>query len=297
MSECRLALAMLSCLAVSAAAVATEGGGSVYPVGAENFSCCALPPPGLYGMVWTQAYSAERVRGNRGEVTTPDNFRIAANAIVPRLVWVTPLNVAGGALTWHAILPLVDLDVRHAPPGSQRKSGIGDLVFGPALGWHHDRNLHSVLALDIYAPIGSYDKNDVANIGRNYWAIQPVVGVSYIDPRGLNADLKAMWTYNLRNEATRYTSGQEVIVDYALGWGLGAGWTLGVGGYAYQQVSKDSSDGASVANNKGRVLAIGPSARYDSGKGWLVTAKYQTETNVRNRADGGTFWVKAVFSF
>ena len=42
-------------------------------------------------------------------------------------------------------------------------------------------------------------------------------------------------------------------------------------------------------------IAIGPSFKYDSGKGWFVTAKYQIDTQVRNRADAKSFWLKLVF--
>ena len=43
----RLSLSvMLSALVVAHGAHATEGGGSVYPTGAEGYLCCALPPPG-----------------------------------------------------------------------------------------------------------------------------------------------------------------------------------------------------------------------------------------------------------
>ncbi|WP_424192411.1 SphA family protein [Ampullimonas aquatilis] len=284
-------------MALTNIANATEGGGSIYPVGAENFTCCALPPPGVYGMVWGQSYSANKVKGNDGQVVTPSNFKVTANAIVPRVVWITPTKIGDASLGFHAILPLVDLDVKNAPPGSQHKSGIGDMTLGAVLGWHHSANLHSVVALDVFAPTGSYSKSDIANIGRNYWAIQPVAGFSYIDQNGLNGDIKAMWTYNLRNRDTDYKSGQELIIDYSVGWGLGNGWTLGVGGYVYQQLTKDSQNGSSVENNNGKALAIGPSVRYDSGKGWFVTGKYQTETSVRNRAEGSAFWVKAVFPF
>ena len=34
-------------LAAAGVACATEGGGSIYPLGTENYGCCALPPPGL----------------------------------------------------------------------------------------------------------------------------------------------------------------------------------------------------------------------------------------------------------
>jgi hypothetical protein len=78
---------------------------------------------------------------------------------------------------------------------------------------------------------------------------------------------------------------------------LGNGWTAGVGGYLYQQLNDDKQGGTTVSNHKGRTFAIGPSVKYDSGQGWFVTAKYQAETHVRNRADGAAFWVKAVFPF
>lgn len=284
-------------IAVATAANATEGGGSIYPVGSENFVCCALPPPGLYGIVYGQHYEADKVRGNDGQVVTPPTFNVKATALAPRLIWVSPHEVAGASFGLHTIVPLVNLDVNVAPGVSQTKTGLGDIVFGPFLGWHHSQKLHSVLGLDIYAPTGRYSKAEVANIGRNYWAVQPVVGLSYIDPAGLNADAKVMWTYNFENKDTDYRSGQELIIDYALGWGLGQGWTVGAGGYLYQQLNDDKLAGANVPGSKGRTFAIGPSVKYDSGKGWFMTAKYQAETHVRNRADGAAFWVKAVFPF
>lgn len=276
---------------------ATEGGGSIYPVGAENYLCCALPPPGLYGMVLGQSYSANKVRDNDGNTVTPSGFKVRANVIAPRLVWVTDTTIAGASLAVHAIVPLVDLKVTPAPGLSQHKTGIGDITFGPALGWHLSDKMHTLLALDFYAPTGDYSKTNIANIGRNYWAVQPVVGFSYMDKSGLNADVKGMYTYNFKNSDTDYRSGQELIADYSLGWGFGNGLVAGVGGYFYQQITNDKQGGARIHGNKGRALAIGPSIKYDSGKGWFVTAKYQMETEVRNRAQGKAFWVKAVIPF
>ena len=290
-----IAAAALSAAATFAApSYATEGGGSVYPVGTENYTCCALPPPGVYGMVFFERYSADKVRGNDGSVVTPPSFKVTAYAVAPRIVWITSMTVAGASLGMHAILPVVTLDVRITPSLEQKNTGQGDLVFGPVLGWHHSPELHTILALDFFAPTGKYDKNDLANIGRNYWAIQPIFGVSRIDPKGLNADAKLMWTYNFKNKDTSYRSGQELIVDYDLGWGLNNGWTLGAGGYAYQQTTDDKQNGVTVPDNKGRSFAIGPSIKYDSGKGWFVTAKYQAETSVRNRPEGAAFWLKFV---
>lgn len=147
-------------------------------------------------------------------------------------------------------------------------------------------------ALDIFAPTGRYDRGDLANIGRNYWAFEPIAAFSYVDPSAVNADIKLMYDFNLRNRATDYRSGQDLHVDYSLGWGFGNGWVVGVGGYAYRQTTDDPQDDALIDDNKGRAFAIGPSIKYASDSGWFVTAKWQRETAVRNRPEGEAYWLK-----
>ena len=53
-------------LGTSLVAHATEGGVSMYPNGTENFMAGALPPPGLYGMVYANHYEATQVNDNSG---------------------------------------------------------------------------------------------------------------------------------------------------------------------------------------------------------------------------------------
>ncbi|MBC7681716.1 MAG: transporter [Ferruginibacter sp.] len=276
------------------AAHATEGGGSVYPNGTENFMAGALPPPGLYGMVFLQNYRTTRVNGNDGQNLNVPGFSVTANVVAPRLVWVPGVQLLGGDMVVHVIAPLVDLQV-HVAGNSQSKTGLGDLTTGIGIGYHHSPHLHSVVALDLYLPTGGYHKADLANIGRNQFAVEPVYALSYIDPAGLNADFKLGYIVNSRNKDTDYTSGGEFHSDFSLGWAVAKGWTAGVGGYVYQQLTDDKSAGTSVANNKGRAFALGPSVKYDSGTGWFATVKWQAETAVRNRAQGQALWVKAVF--
>lgn len=275
--------------------LATEGGGTSYPLGAENYLSGAMPPPGFYGQLFINHYEADNLRGNDGD-KLPVDFRVRANAITPRLIWVSDYSLFGASVALHAIVPLVDLKVE-LNGQSQSKQGLGDIIFGPALGFHHSEQFHSILALDMIAPSGRYDRDDLANTGRNYWVIEPVYAMSYIDPNGLNLDAKLMYDFNRENPATDYRSGQEFHVDYALGWGLGNGWVLGIGGYYYRQTTDDRQDGQRIADNKGRALAIGPSIKYSGANGWFVTAKWEQETQVRNRAQGDAYWVKLTVPF
>jgi hypothetical protein len=205
-------------------------------------------------MLFLERYSADRVNDADGNNLNVPGFKVTANAVVPRFIWVTGVKFLGGDLSWHAIVPVVNLKVS-AAGNSQTKTGIGDITTGPGIGYHHSANLHSLLGVDLYMPTGGYDKNDLANIGRNYWAIDPLYILNYIDPTGFNADIKSGYIFNARNKDTDYRSGQEFHFDYAAGWGLGNGWTAGVGGYYYQQqMTSDKQGRRHIAEQQGQNL-------------------------------------------
>ena len=290
------AVALAAAIATTATpSFAAEGGGTSWPLGLENFVAAALPPPGFYGMVFGNYYHADRLKDGQGN-TIPLAFDVKAAVVAPRGVWVTGEKVLGGQLAFHAVAPLVNLKVSVAGT-SQSKSGLGDITVGPVLGYHFSPALHAVAVVDFTAPTGRFDKNDLANIGRNYWTIRPVWAMTYIEPTGFNGDFVALYNHNVKNKDTDYKSGDEVNVDYSLGWGLGNGFVVGVGGHLYRQITDDKQAGTSVGTdgNRGRSVSIGPSIMYNSNKGWFFTVKWQKEAGVRNKAEGNALWIKAVF--
>jgi hypothetical protein len=290
------AAAAMAVVLLAPAVQAGEGGGSSYPGGVENFLTGAAPPPGFYVLEYGNVYRADKLKDGSGQDVPIPVFKVAANVAATRFAWSTKTSVAGGNLLLHAIVPVVNLKVE-VPGLTQRKTGLGDITFGPAVAFHHSPSLHSVVGIDLVAPAGRYTKGDAANIGRNYWSLQPLVTASQIDPTGFNADFKLTFNFNRRNGDTDYRSGNEVYLDYAAGWGLGNGWVLGAGGYAMRQLTNDSQAGVSLGNSKGAAFAVGPSLKYDNGKGWFITAKWQREMSVRNRAEGHALWIKTILPF
>jgi len=283
-----------ACLA-GTLAFATEGGGSAYPNGAENFLLGVAPPPGTYVLGYASYDRLNKLRDNSGnEIPIP--FMVDVAAIVPRFIWIGQTQVLGGNFGLHGFLPLLDIDAKVAGL-SQRKSGLGDVIFGPFLTYHPSDKLHYVLAVDVHAPTASYNKTDLVNLGRNYWTVGPVAAISYTQASGINADIKLHYEVNRSNKDTNYRSGQEFHFDYALGWGLGNGWTAGASGYVYQQTTDDEQAGATVANAKGRAMAIGPSIKYQHPSGFFITAKYQQDFAVRNRPEGAALKVKMILPF
>ncbi|MGS1106852.1 SphA family protein [Achromobacter anxifer] len=290
----RLASATALALA-SAGAQATEGGGlGVYPDGLENFMSGALPPPGVHMLVYAGGARYDTLRGNDGQRVPVPGFKVDVNVLAPRLIWVTQQQVVGGQLAFHAIAPLLDVTAKAAGQRN-RSTGLGDMTLGVALGYHPSESLHYVVGLDMYAPTGEYDRKDPSSLGKNYWTAQPVFALSRISPDGFNADLKVMYDFNFTNSATDTRSGQALHADYALGWGVGKGWVLGVGGYAFQQVTDDS--GPNSAAGRARAFGVGPSVRYMNEKGWLFTAKWQQDFKVKNRPEGAQLYVKLGIPF
>ncbi|MDH4567187.1 hypothetical protein E8E95_10895 [Pseudomonas sp. BN414] len=279
-------------------AQATEGGLSSWPMGIEIYGMGILPPPGTYGQVFVGNYLADSLRDNAGDKAADIDLRVTT--IVPRFIWVTEQQVLGGNLGFHALLPLNDirLNVKNGP--HDHKRGIGDAHFGPVVGFHHSDKFHTAVGVDFVAPTGSYDKDDLINLGNNYYTVQAVYAMTYTDPNGFNADVRLMHDYNFENRDTHYQSGRELHADYTLGWGLGNGWVVGVGGHAYKQISDDKCSASNCTSaalvdandgNRGRSFSIGPAVQY-SGNGWFISAKWQDESGVRNRAEGQTYWVK-----
>lgn len=105
-----LATAMALALTLTTEAQATEGGGSNYAMGAENYLMGALPPPGVYPLIYASRYAADDLMDRSGD-SLPIDFRLRANVVAPRLVWVTDKTILGGQLFHAALLPLVDMDV------------------------------------------------------------------------------------------------------------------------------------------------------------------------------------------
>lgn len=276
--------------------LATEGGGGAYQNGIEDFMSGALPPPGTYFLNYLNYYSADKFKNG------PHDFKLTAVADAMRFVHVTRQNILGASWALQVIVPVVYLDVHVAPvPGlnlQDNRWGLGDIVFDPfILGWH-SRNFHVTAGIDIVAPTGDYDKNRLANVGRNYWTFEPVVAVTYLSDSGIELSGKFMYDFNTKNTDTEYLSGQEFHVDYAVGYHLGKQWILGAAGYYYYQTTDDELNGVKVSpdGNKGRVFAIGPALSY-SYKNMSFGLKYQHEMDARYKPEGDKYWLKFVYAF
>ncbi len=282
-------------LILGSVAFATEGGGSIYAGGNEDFMSGAAPPPGFYFINYTNYYWANRFNDKDGNSLIP-GFKVRAIADAFRFIYVTKIKILGLDYAMHAIIPVVNLDV-HLPNEKKNITEVGDVTLSPLILAWHSKNLHAVAGLDINIPTGGYDVTRIANPGRNYWNLEPALAFTYLSDGGFEASSKFMYDYNFKNHETEYLSGQEFHFDYTLAYHI-KNWSLGVGGFYYKQITDDKQDETKVGPDgfKGQAFAIGPQVKYDY-KNMSFILKYQKEMAVENKPDGSKAWLKFVYAF
>lgn len=211
-----------------------------------------------------------------------------------------------------ATIPYVDLKVTAdviTPLGTIRRSagieGIGDAVIIPLMLNQKFSNDFSInYRLAAYAPTGRYQVGRLANTGKNYWTIEPTVGVMYFgQENGREASIFLGADYNFENSDTNYKTGAQIHLDGTLAqhfplWGGVAG--IGVSGYWYEQIVGDSGAGATLGDFEARTTGVGPAISYISKIGdteILAELKWLHEFNTKNRPSGDYIWFKLATKF
>jgi hypothetical protein len=299
-------------------AYAGEGYGNHYPGGQEDFAIRLQRPAGLLITNYFELYNSGTLRDNAGrKVTMPGlgdaDFKLNVVSNSTRFIRLTPYKVLGGNVSFCAIIPFVNVHTSLAAGpvdmGSQSKTGLGDIEVGAGLTWFPSKTFYHGVNFDIIAPTGAYDKDDMANIGRNYWSFNPFYTFSYLGDKdslipGLEVSAKVMYWINTINSATSYTSGQEFSTDYLVGQHFG-NWRVGANGHFLYQTTDDKQYGTAAVDPftgiktgvRGKFLSAGPIVSYRFPSGGFLSVKYQSDVIEKNRTEGEKFWFNLTWPF
>lgn len=198
--------------------------------------------------------------------------------------------------------------------------GFGDFTLVPAaLGWSFPKqDFHVVFApFDFTVPSGQYNKTDPIgnNLGLNYWSYRPALDLTYLNSTGQELSVNAGVSINAQNNATKYQSGNEFYVSYALQQHLSESFAFGLEGYYYKQLTDDASNGRTVnttrplspfasedplnqgPGNRGESFAIGPTINYNLTKNVFLNFHFVHDVFAYDRSQKEQFWARAVFKF
>jgi len=324
MRKLHLTAGVILALCLTATAWANPGTSGALN-GVEDIYTGALPPPGFYFMNYTLFYEADAIANHKGNDIEGTKVTMIADAM--RFIYSSDINVLGGHLAWHTVIPLVHKDLKN---GALKRSysGVGDIYVSPfILGWHlHPENgvptLHIAVGQDIIMPTGEFDKDELLpaningvpvndtfnpNIGTNHWTFESVFAVTKVYPKsGLVLDAKLMYDIHTEESKTDVKTGDQFHCDFAAtmpilsaveGDKITEQLRAGINGYYFTSLEKDEYKGTNIKGSKEKVFAIGPLVRYNFSERTSLTAKALFETRARNRPEGTAIWLKLVHAF
>ncbi|MBL0373367.1 transporter [Rhizobium sp. KVB221] len=179
-------------------------------------------------------------------------------------------------------------------------TSIGDVVPQVTMKWNDSvNNYMTYVTGDI--PVGDYNPDRLANLGLGHGAVDAGLGYTYLNPAtGREFSIVGGMTYNFENPDTDYKNGIDGHIDWAASQFLNEQWHVGVVGYAFQQLTGDSGNGATLGDFKSRVFGIGPQVGYkfpvsEAAAGY-VNLKGYYEFGAKNRPEGWNMWLTLAFS-
>jgi hypothetical protein len=300
----RFAVMIAALVWLAQPASAAENGSGVYPLGLRSPLSGIVPAPGLYFqndvMYYNGTASASRPLPLHGNLVA--DVRAVEWIDLPTLLWSTPVEIAGGNLALSATLPVggpdikarlglasADLNSAFVRNAHESNATVGDPFLSGAIGWHAG-DLHWTTGLGVNVPVGDYTERNVANLAFHHWAADLYGSATWLDTktgRELSGSLGI--TFNGENHATQYTSGTELHLDFAAIQHLPGGWSVGLVGYHYNQLTGDSGAGALLGDFKGRVTALGGTLGYTfkfADRDISTRVKVFREFDVQNRLEG-----------
>ena len=303
------ALGVAGCFLCIQPAAGAEYGFGTYLLGASIPMSGFTPPPGLYFSDTVYAYQGSATVSAThpfpfGDVFLSGNIKVNFLVNGPTFSWITDYKLLGGNVGFFATIP--------TPFGTERTSagleltgplgntlsanldqsvfGIGDTAVGGLLGWNAGVNNWNI-AVTGTIPTGTYNPNSIAFLGLHRPSIDVKGAYTYFDPKtGLEVSGALGMTFNFINTETNYQTGDELHFEWDVNEHFSNGFSLGVGGYVYDQVTGDSGSGDRVGPFEGQVVAVGPLVGYTFKIAEVIPVDLQVkwfrEFDVRNRFTG-----------
>jgi len=310
-----LAAALAGAMALATTAVrAEEGGAGHYAPGSFASFIDVLPgEPSIgtfnYFVYYDGSANASRQIPIAGQIAA--NVSATAYADSFGAFWVTPLKILGGyyapgvaiPFVWNSVTAQVQVG-GHSVSRTGNADGLGDIEFWPvAISWSAISNdLHIDFFGGIYAPSGSYDKNQLANQGLNYWTFEPGLMVSYLgNKNGFEATTYIGYDINTENTTTGYQSGDVVHIDgtVAQHLPLGKGFVgVGASGFYLQQTTGDS--GGRLGSFEQETAGVGPVVSYlmqFSKWSFAANVTWLPQISSENTLNGNYIWFKIGVQF
>jgi hypothetical protein len=302
-------------LSATSVSLAAEGGAGFYLLGSKTELAGIAPPPGRYAQLDLYSYSGSANADRSIPIGGRVSLGLDADVVLGLATGIWSFDkgpILGGQPFAAFTVPFgyksISSDVTLATSGGAVISRnaeeddftVGDPVAAFGLGWGSGPWFGST-TVSVNIPVGDYDADRTTNISFNRWALDITSGLTWLDMKsGWQSSLAMGLTFNGENDETDYTTGTEFHLEGSVTRTFSNGWTVGVHGYHYNQITGDSGPGAVLGDFEGRVSALGLGVSYQpkiNNTPVTLKARWFKEFDAINRVEGDALYLSASFPF
>lgn len=280
-----------SAFAVSTTGHATPGGSGIKPAVNPNF------PSVVYrvGASYQKGLAVRDADGNTQKGTEP--FKGYGIVLTHKIMWTPDIEeiswLGNARYHTHLIVPTAFTESSVANGPYNNSLGFGDPSFFPLdLSWHFDR-VQLMYYLGGFLPIGDYDKGNPTSLGRGFWSLVNIAGITWwIDEKkDWCLSVLARYEKHYTKKDTDFRNGDDLSFEWSLSKNITKEWEIGLVGYDWMQVTddkgRDELGRSADLYDRDEVHALGLEAQYTNfEQGWQIALRgmrdYKTES--RNEA-------------
>jgi len=243
---------------------------------------------------------ANRLNDSEGHKIPNIDFNAFVYAQVPRLVYISDLQLLGGYLGVDGLVPIQQTDTKVNTPGGPFDSatfGVGDPFVEATWSWH-TKPFDFSLGAGEWIPAGASEAPPSTKPGLGYWGTMLTAGATWYpdDAKTWALSLLNRYEINCESRDTHITPGNA----YTLEWGASKTvlpiLDLGLVGYYQQKVTPDAGTGSNHTLDK--VAAIGPEVILAlPAQKVFISLRYDYEFWSEARAQGNTVTLTLTYRF
>ena len=252
-----------------------------YVPGVEGIKGASLPPPGIYLREYNVGYYSDELNNSSGGSSgEPSNARAFIYANVPRLIWITPLQVLGGNVGVDALVPLQYTSLRFGSLHDQT-FGVGD-AFAEGTWSRHWKQLDVSGGYGAWAPTG--DSSTPTEAGLGYWTHMFTAGATFYPDAEKKWSISALSRYEINMEHDGLSKGQAYTLEWGASRAVIPNIEAGLAGYYQGQVTSTTG-----GLPRDRVAGLGPEISAFCPKiATGVSLRYAYEFMAEERLQGHT---------
>ena len=263
--------------------------------------------PGITVLQYVSYDHADSIVDQNGKDSPAfDRPKISTSISLTQLSVATPVSIDGHRVGFDVLLPIINFSSSFGPRGLNLNNnglGIGDIAFGPSLQFkpimRAGRPLASVrVALNILAPTGKFSRQRDINQSSGYWSMVPYLAWTVLPAKGWDISGRFQYLHNFKTnkipnppEIPGFSfkdgkAGNMIFSNFAISKSVSDRFSIGLNGYAMQQISNNRINGLGIANRKRSALFLGPGLRLDRFPSFALNANVYFPVEARNYITG-----------